>query len=173
MVGVAGRTHHAPKFLKETYAMRHFIAIKASWALQVLHAWRWLGPLVVRLVFGYFWLETGIAKVHNLEGFTQRFVGWGIPHPAFSAALSAWTELLGGLLLMLGLFTRLVTIPMIINMIVAVTLVVSSNLMGLDDYVEADEVVYTLIFFWFLIAGPGKISLDTLVARWLGIRTCD
>jgi putative oxidoreductase len=153
--------------------MQTFIATKASWALALLHRWRWLGPLVVRLVFGYFWLETGIAKVHNLEGFTQRFVGWGIPHPAFSAALSAWTELVGGLLLMLGLFTRLVSIPMIINMIVAVTLVVSSNLMGLDDYVEADEVVYSLIFFWFLLAGPGKASLDTLVARWLRIRTFD
>ncbi|WP_233840867.1 DoxX family protein [Dyella sp. 2HG41-7] len=153
--------------------MRHFLATKASRLLEILYAWRWLGPLVVRLAFGYFWFETGIAKVHNLEGFTQRFVGWHIPHPAFSAALSAWTELLGGLLLMLGLFTRLVTIPMIINMIVAVTLVVSSNIMGLDDFVEADEVVYSLIFFWFLMAGPGKISLDTLVARWLGIRTRD
>lgn len=151
--------------------MRQFIADKASRLLEWLHAGRWLGPLMVRLVFGYFWLETGIAKVQNLDGFTQRFIGWHIPHPVFSAALSAWTELLGGLLIMLGLFTRLVCIPMIINMIVAVTLVVSTNLMGLDDYVEADEVVYSLIFFWLLIAGPGKVSLDTLVARWLGIRT--
>lgn len=153
--------------------MRQFIAAKATRLLEMLHAVRWLGPLVVRLSFGYFWLETGIAKVQNLDGFTQRFVGWGIPFPAFSAGMSAWTELLGGLLIMLGLFTRLVSIPMIINMTVAVTLVVSKNLMGLDDYVEADEIVYSLIFFWLLMAGPGKVSLDTLVARWLGIRTRD
>jgi putative oxidoreductase len=150
--------------------MRHFIATTASRVLGILHAWRWLGPLVVRVVFGYFWLETGIAKVHNLDGFTQRFVGWGIPFPAFSAGLSAWTELLGGLLLMLGLCTRLVCIPMLINMAVAVALVVSSTLMGLDDFVEADEIVYSLIFFWLLMAGPGKASLDTLLARRLGIR---
>src|SRR5215469_3171622 len=93
MVGMAGPAHHALKPTKGTCAMRHFIAAKASWALQILHAGRWLGPLVVRLVFGYFWLETGISKVHNLAGFTQRFAGWGIPFPAFSAALSAWTEL--------------------------------------------------------------------------------
>jgi putative oxidoreductase len=153
--------------------MRQFIAAKASRLLELLHAGRWLGPLVVRLSFGYFWLETGIAKVQNLDGFTQRFVGWGIPFPAFSAGMSAWTELVGGLLIMLGLFTRLVSIPMIINMAVAVTLVVSKNLMGLDDYVEADEIVYSLIFFWLLMAGPGKVSLDTLLARWLGIRTRD
>lgn len=153
--------------------MRHSVATIASRSLGILHAGRWLGPLVIRLVFGYFWLETGIAKVQNLDGFTQRFVGWGIPHPAFNAALSAWTELLGGLLLMFGLFTRLVSIPMIINMLVALALVVSSRLMGLDDYVEADEVLYITIFFWFLIAGPGKISLDALIARWLRIRTYD
>jgi putative oxidoreductase len=153
--------------------MRHLVATTASRLLGILHAGRWLGPLVIRLVFGYFWLETGIGKVQNLDGFTQRFIGWGIPHPAFNAALSAWTELLGGLLLMLGLFTRLVSIPMIINMIVALALVVSSRLMGLDDYVEADEVLYITIFFWFLMAGPGKISLDTLIARWLRIRTYD
>lgn len=151
--------------------MRHFLTAAASRSLALLHAGRWLGPLMIRLVFGYFWLETGIAKVHNLDGFTQRFVGWGIPHPAFNAALSAWTELLGGLLLMLGLCTRLVSIPMIINMLVALALVVSGHLMSLDDYVEADEVLYITIFFWLLMAGPGKISLDALIARWLRIRT--
>ncbi|WP_430390793.1 DoxX family protein [Dyella sp. 20L07] len=151
--------------------MRHFISTTASRLLKMLYAIEWIGPLVVRLAFGYFWLETGIAKVHNLDGFVQRFIGWGIPYPAFSAGLSAWTELVGGLLLMLGLCTRLVCIPMLVNMAVAVTLVVSTNFMGLDDYVEADEVVYSLIFFWLLIAGPGKASLDTLLARALGIRT--
>jgi putative oxidoreductase len=151
--------------------MRNVIADQASRLLAALHRIEWIGPLVVRVVFGYFWLETGIAKVHNLGGFTQRFMGWGIPFPAFSAGLSAWTELLGGLLIMLGLCTRLVCIPMLINMAVAVTLVVSSNLMSLDDYVEADEIVYSLIFFWLLISGPGKASLDTLLARALGIRT--
>ena len=151
--------------------MRPFIADKATQLLQWLQRIEWVGPLVVRVVFGYFWLETGIAKVHNLDGFAQRFVGWGIPFPTFSAGLSAWTELLGGLLIMLGLFTRLVCIPMLINMAVAVVLVVSANLTGLDDYVEADEIVYSLIFFWLLISGPGKASLDTLVARALGIRT--
>ena len=150
--------------------MGHVIADKASRLLAALHRIEWLGPLVVRLVFGYFWLETGIAKVHNLDGFTQRFVGWGIPFPAFSAGLSAWTELLGGLLIMLGLCTRLVCIPMLINMAVAVSLVVSHNLMSLDDYVEADEIVYSLIFFWLLVSGPGKASLDTWLARSLGIR---
>lgn len=150
--------------------MRQILAAPASRLLDMLYAGRWLGPLVLRLGFGYFWLETGIAKVHNLDGFTQRFVSWGVPLPAFSATVSAWTDLLGGLLLMLGLFTRLICVPMIINMIVAIALVVSASLSGLDDYVETNEVLYILIFFWLLMAGPGKVSVDTLLARWLGIR---
>ena len=153
--------------------MRQMIANTASRLLDFLYKVRWLGPLVARLSFGYFWLETGIAKVQNLDGFTQRFMGWGVPFPAFSSGLSAWTELVGGALIMLGLFTRLISIPMIINMIVAIVLVVSANFQGIDEFVEADETVYILIFFWLLMAGPGKVSLDTLLARWLGIRVRD
>jgi hypothetical protein len=41
----------------------------------------------------------------------ERFTGWGIPFPAFNAALSAYTELIGGALVMLGLVTRLAAIP--------------------------------------------------------------
>lgn len=143
-----------------------------SWcnaALRFLSRWTDIGPLVVRLVFGYFWFETGLAKVQNLEGFTHRFVDWGIPFPAFNAALSAWTELIGGALIFLGLFTRLTAVPMIVNMIVAIALVVIKNVGGLDDFVELDEVVYILIFFWLLMAGPGRYSLDRILANRWGI----
>ena len=133
----------------------------------------WLGPLLVRLSFGYFWLETGWAKLQNLDGFTQRFIGWEIPFPAFSAGLSAWTELIGGALLMLGLFTRLTCIPMAINMVVAIALVVIKNVSGIDEFVELDETLYILVFVWLMLAGPGKVSLDHLVARRLGLPTND
>ena len=58
---------------------------------------------------------------------------------------------------------------MIINMIVAIALVVIKNVGSIDDFVELDEVVYILIFFWLLMAGPGRYSLDHLLARALGI----
>jgi putative oxidoreductase len=125
----------------------------------------WLGPLVLRLVFGYFWLETGWAKLHNLEFFSQRFVEWGIPFPTFSAALSGATDLAGGALLMLGLFTRLATVPMIVNMLVALAVVVLPGISTVDEFVELDEVLYVAVLFWLLLAGPGRASLDALVAR--------
>ena len=133
----------------------------------------WIGPLLLRLVFGYFWLETGWAKLQNLDGFTQRFIGWDIPFPAFSAGLSAWTELIGGALLMLGLFTRLTCIPMAINMIVAIAFVVIKNVSGVDEFVELDETLYTLVFVWLMLAGPGKGSLDYFLARRFGLPVAD
>jgi uncharacterized membrane protein YphA (DoxX/SURF4 family) len=71
----------------------------------------WLAPLAMRLFFGYFWIVNGWAKIWDLRGFAQRFAGWGIPYPHVSAALSAYTELVGGSLLFVGLLTRLVTLP--------------------------------------------------------------
>lgn len=127
----------------------------------------WLGPLALRLVFGYFWAETGWAKLHNLDGFAARFVDWGIPLPAFSAALSAGVEFVGGILLMLGLATRLTAAVMAFNMVVAIAFVVIKNVGGLDDFVELDEVLYILVFFWLLMAGPGMASLDAVLARRL------
>ena len=57
---------------------------------------------------------------HNLADFAMRFAQRGISWPHFNAALSACTEFYGGLLTVLGLGMRFVSIPMIINMIVAV-----------------------------------------------------
>ncbi len=149
--------------------MKNLVANQCKALLELASRLDWLAPLAIRLLFGYFWLETGWAKLHNLDGFTQRFIGWGIPFPAFSATLSAATEFGGGVLILLGLFTRLISIPMIINMIVAIAVVAIKPVTSLDEFVEIDEPLYTLVFFWLLMAGPGRISLDTLIAKWLGI----
>jgi putative oxidoreductase len=151
--------------------MPQFIFSGCQALLNFFSRIQWLAPLTVRLFFGYFWAETGWAKLHNLDGATQRFVDWGIPNAAFNATLSAGTEFVGGLFLLLGLFTRLTAAAMLLNMIVAIALVAIKNVQTFDDFVELDEFTYILIFFWFIIAGPGKASLDTLINRWLGLRT--
>jgi putative oxidoreductase len=143
--------------------MRDFIAAQSRKFLALAGALDWLAPLAVRIVFGYFWAETGWAKLHNIAGATERFVEWGIPFPAFSAPFSAAWELIGGVLIMLGLLTRLTMVPMIINMVVALVLVVLPSVHGVDEFVELDEVLYILVFFWLLMAGPGRVSLDHLL----------
>jgi len=127
--------------------------------------------LLMRLFIGYFFFETGWGKVHNLDGMADRFAGWGIPAPAFSAALSGYTELLGGALVLAGLFTRLASIPMVINMLVALVVVKMKKVSGIDDFVELDEPLYALSFLWLVFSGPGKASLDHLLARALRRRS--
>ena len=138
---------------------------RVSSMLAKLDRSQWVPQLLVRLFLGYFFFETGWAKIHNLDGMTQRFIGWGIPFPAFSAALSAYTELIGGSLVVVGLLTRLAAIPLCINMVVAVLTVKLKTVTGLDEFVELDEPLYALVFLWLLFSGPGRVSLDHLLWR--------
>jgi putative oxidoreductase len=136
-------------------------------ALRRLTETQWVPQLLVRLFVGYFFLESGWGKIHNLGDFAERFAGWGIPAPAFNAALCGWTEFLGGLLIVLGLFTRLASIPLFINMLVATLAVKLKKVGGLDDFVELDEPLYALTFLWLFFSGPGWVSLDHLLGRVL------
>lgn len=136
-------------------------------AIRRLTEAQWIPQLLVRLFAGYFFLETGWGKIHNLDSFAERFAGWGIPAPALNAALSGWTEFLGGLLIILGLFTRLVSIPMFINMMVATLAVRLKKVSGLDDFVELDEPLYALSSLWLFFSGPGWVSFDHLLGRVL------
>jgi putative oxidoreductase len=157
---------------RATYAHRITPATSASAAgmLAPLRRMRdalarheWVAQLMLRLVFGWFWLETGWAKLHNLEFFAARFVEWGIPLPMLSASVSGATDLVGGALLILGLGTRLAAIPMIVNMLVALAVVVLPTIGTLDEFVELDEVLYVAVLLWLLVAGAGKASLDHLI----------
>lgn len=124
-----------------------------------------IAPLLMRLFFGYFWLQTGYYKLLNVTSFQERFVDWGIPFPELSAYLSGLTDFVGGACLILGLGTRLVALPMAFNMIVAISLVVIKNVGNLNEFSELDEALYILIFFWFFMNGAGKYSLDYLFKR--------
>lgn len=125
----------------------------------------WLPVFLARLFVGYFFLETGWSKIHNLDAMTARFTQWGIPWPAFNAALSGYTEFVGGAFVLVGLCTRLMSIPMVINMVVAVIAVKMKDVANLNDFVELDEPLYALVFLWLFFAGPGPVSLDNLIVR--------
>ena len=138
-----------------------------AFGLKLANSLDWSAPLLLRLYFGYFWVETGWGKIQHLDAFTQHFVEWGIPYPHLSAILSGYTEWLGGILLIFGLGTRLVSVALGFNMLVAVVQVKWPEIVGIDGFVETDEVLYILIFLWLLIAGPGRASLDKLICDWL------
>ena len=143
------------------------LAMFATELFDRLSAAGWIPALLMRLFVGYFFMETGWAKIHNLDAFATRFAQWGIPYPAFNAALSAYTEFLGGALTILGLGMRFVSIPMIINMIVAILTVKLKNVSGLDDFVELDEPLYALSFVWLFFSGAGWLSVDFLLREFV------
>jgi len=136
--------------------------------LTMLTRSQWIPQLLVRLFIGYFFFETGWAKIGSLDAMTERFTGWGIPWPAFNAALSGYTELVGGALIVLGLATRLAAIPLCFNMIVAILVVNLRNVSEVDEFFELSEPLYALVFLWLIFAGPGRASLDYFLARHLG-----
>jgi putative oxidoreductase len=143
---------------------------KIKQTLDWIDQQEWFAQLLVRLFVGYFFMETGWGKLHNLDGFAQRFAGWGIPYPYFNAALSASTEFIGGWLTIIGLGTRLISIPMIINMLVAILKVNLKRVSSIDDFVELDEPLYALAYLWLLLSGPGWVSVDFFVRRVFGLR---
>src|SRR6516164_7374576 len=76
--------------------------------------------LLLRLMAGgdFFW--EGILKFVYVNQGVGRFTKLGIPFPHFSAAFIGYLEIVGGLLLLTGLMTRLIAIPFVVEMIVAI-----------------------------------------------------
>jgi putative oxidoreductase len=126
----------------------------------------WLPLLLLRAFVGYLFLELGWGKVHDLAAMTERFTDWGIPWPAFNAALSSWTELVAGALVLVGLLTRPAAAALAFNMLVAVVSVKLKKVESLADFVEIDEPLYGLVFLLLVFTGPGAASID----HWLSLR---
>jgi putative oxidoreductase len=133
--------------------------------ISQLEGLRWLALLLGRLSVGLVFLSTGWGKIHNIAGVTAFFTKLGIPAPGFHAVFVGYTELLCGLALVVGLCSRLATIPLIVSMIVAILTAKLSDLHNLFDLVAFDEFTYIMVMLMIAILGPGSASLDTLIAR--------
>ena len=84
-------------------------------ALEVLGKLHWLAPLLGRLAVGLVFMSTGWGKVHNIEKVTGFFTSLHIPAPHFQAILVGYSELVCGTALVVGLLTRLATVPLIVD----------------------------------------------------------
>jgi putative oxidoreductase len=131
-------------------------------ALTRLEGFSWVGPLAVRLSLGAVFLGTGWGKLHNLGQVTSFFTDLGIPFPAAQAALVSGVELVGGTLILLGLFTRFAALPLMGTMVVAILTAKRPEIDGLRSLLAFEEFTYLAGFLWLLVAGAGKASLDWL-----------
>lgn len=127
----------------------------------------WVPPALARLTLGMIFLGTGWGKLHNLEKVTQFFIQLHIPAPAFNAALVGATELVCGVLLLLGLLTRLAAIPLIATMSVAIATAKSGEIEGFRDLLGLQEFDYLVLLVWIAIAGAGAFSVDHALSRQL------
>jgi putative oxidoreductase len=116
-----------------------------------------VGLLVLRLWFGLAMaLSHGVGKMSNFDGFAKNVAGMGLPAPGLMALAAAGSELLGGLLLAVGLLTRPAAASVLATMLVAAFYVHADDPFGKKEFALA----YAAAALVVLIAGPGKLSLD-------------
>jgi putative oxidoreductase len=140
-----------------------------SWYVKVLN---WLQSpflLAVRLYWGWQFCQAGWGKLSNIGQAVENFTNIGVPHPAFTARFVGSVEAIGGILLILGLASRLIALPLTINMITAFVIADREALktaLSDDPSKFYSAAPYTFLFasLLILIFGPGKVSLDTLIA---------
>lgn len=116
--------------------------------------------LFARLTVAYGFYDPAIKKLSNIEGIAGWFSSIGIPFPLFNAYMAGITEILGVILLSLGLFTRFISIPLIVVMLVAIFTVHYSNGFSAGDNGFEIPFYYMLFLLTFLSHGAGKFSLD-------------
>src|SRR3954462_5249978 len=75
--------------------------------------------LLIRVDWGWLFLQSGIGKFGHIDKVVSFFTDLGIPVPTLRAYFIASLETVGGILLILGLASRLNSVPLLINMIVA------------------------------------------------------
>ena len=127
----------------------------------------WIGPTLARLTLGVVFIGTGWGKLHDLDKVTGFFTELGIPAPGFNALLASSAELTCGSLLLVGLLSRLASIPLIVTMIVAILTAKRGDLHGLPDLLGFEEWTYVVLAAWIVVAGAGPLSLDRFVQLFL------
>lgn len=133
------------------------------------------GLLVLRVVVGAVFIAHGVQKIfeYTLAGTTGSFAGMGVPLPEIAAPVVAFVELIGGAMLVLGLFTRLVGILLAVDMVVALVLVhLPAGLWVAEGGYEFVAVLGAAALA-LAFAGAGRFSVDRGVLRgrapaWLG-----
>ena len=126
--------------------------------------------LAVRLYWGWQFWQTGMGKLSDISKVVDYFMDLGIPAPVFNAHFIALLEAGGGLLLLLGLGSRLIALPLVINMVMAYVIAdrdaLRSILADPEKFYAAAPYTFLFASLLILVFGPGWLSLDTLITRY-------
>jgi putative oxidoreductase len=126
---------------------------------------RWLPPTLARLTLGWVFLLSGWGKLHALPDIVDFFRSLGIPAPEFQAPFASGVEFVCGSLLLLGLFSRLAAVPLVVVMVVAIATARREELTSLGALFGFIEYLYIVLLGYVITGGPGPLSLDALLVR--------
>ncbi|MEN9218154.1 MAG: DoxX family protein [Gloeomargarita sp. DG_2_bins_126] len=132
------------------------------WGQQV--AW-----LMLRMVAGGVMIHNGFDKLADIPGFAEAYVQViGLPFPIFFSYVAAYTEIVGSILLILGLGSRLAAFSLLATMAVAIFHHIKVAGFSIP-YLELSS-LYAACFLFFVVNGAGLISLDQWLGKWLSHR---
>jgi putative oxidoreductase len=147
-------------------------------ATAALQAAEWMPITAVRVLIGIFFCISGGTKLLVPTQFAlleQTLVQSHIPFPHFNALFVSLVEFVCGGALAIGLLTPVCALVLVVDMIVAImtnriqSIQASGVLAWLDDFLYLPEVLYVMILAWLIFSGPGRYSIDGLIARWAGV----
>lgn len=122
-----------------------------------LFLFRWI------LAVGFF--GPAMMKIKNLESVAEWFGSMNYPLPMVSASLAMVAEVAGVILLFLGFRTRIIAIPLIFVMMVAIFTTHISNGFAAGDNGFEIPLYYALMLFALVVYGSGRYSLDHLLEK--------
>ena len=124
-----------------------------------------LSFILTRLTIAWVFAPSGWKKLQTLDQVILFFEKIGIPAASIQAPMVAVSELSCGMLILIGLGTRLASIPLLIIMVVAIYTAKWGELHGLGSITEMTDFLYILLLLWLLTHGAGRFSLDHLIAQ--------
>ncbi len=117
--------------------------------------------LLVRLVFGVLMMNHGYSKLVNFGTLQHKFMNWLGMGSTMTLALVVFAEFFCALFIIIGLFTRLAAIPLIVVMCVALFKAHNGEVFGDGETATLYLAAYLVLFF----VGPGKISVDSMTGK--------
>jgi putative oxidoreductase len=125
--------------------------------------------LVVRLYWGWQLVQSGWGKLHHLDKITDYFTSLNIPSPAVTAHFVSGLEFVGGLLLIVGLASRLTGLLLTVNMLVAYWTADREALFAVfsdpGKFYNADPYTFLFAAAMVLVFGAGLFSVDAVLKR--------
>lgn len=117
--------------------------------------------LIARLALGILMMDHGYDKLIHFSEYSHQFINFLEMGKTLSLALVVFAEFFCSLFLILGLFTRLATIPLIITMCVVIFSINNGKVFMQHE----SPALYLTGFLVLLIIGPGRISVDSMIGK--------